>query len=64
LTKRALDAAWGNDLDTQLDLERDLQREASRSPNYARRRARVPRQASTALYRRQTLTGGMTDPPK
>jgi 2-(1,2-epoxy-1,2-dihydrophenyl)acetyl-CoA isomerase len=35
LTKRALDAAWGNDLDTQLDLERDLQREASLSPDYA-----------------------------
>jgi 2-(1,2-epoxy-1,2-dihydrophenyl)acetyl-CoA isomerase len=35
LTKRALDAAWSNDLDTQLDLERDLQREASLSPDYA-----------------------------
>jgi len=34
-TRRALDAAWSNDLDTQLDLERDLQREASRSPDYA-----------------------------
>jgi len=35
LTKRALDAAWSNDLDKQLDLERDLQREASLSPDYA-----------------------------
>ena len=34
LTKRALDAAWSNDLDAQLDLERDLQREASLSPDY------------------------------
>lgn len=35
LTKRALDAAWTNDLSAQLDLERDLQREASLSPDYA-----------------------------
>jgi 2-(1,2-epoxy-1,2-dihydrophenyl)acetyl-CoA isomerase len=35
LTKRALDAAWSNDLSTQLDLERDLQREASLTPDYA-----------------------------
>lgn len=35
LTKRALDAAWSNDLDAQLDLERDLQHEASLSPDYA-----------------------------
>lgn len=33
--KRALDAAEGNDLDTQLDLERDLQCEAARTPDYA-----------------------------
>lgn len=35
LTKRALDAAWTNDLSAQLDLERDLQREASLTPDYA-----------------------------
>jgi 2-(1,2-epoxy-1,2-dihydrophenyl)acetyl-CoA isomerase len=35
LTKRALDAAWENDLDTQLDLERELQRDASLTPDYA-----------------------------
>jgi 2-(1,2-epoxy-1,2-dihydrophenyl)acetyl-CoA isomerase len=35
LTKRALDAAWSNDLPAQLDLERDLQREASKTPDYA-----------------------------
>ncbi len=35
LTKRALDAAWSNDLSTQLDLERDFQREASLTPDYA-----------------------------
>jgi len=35
LIKRALDAAWDNDLSAQLDLERDLQREASLSPDYA-----------------------------
>lgn len=35
LTKRALDAAWSNDLDAQLDLECDLQRDASQSPDYA-----------------------------
>jgi 2-(1,2-epoxy-1,2-dihydrophenyl)acetyl-CoA isomerase len=35
LTKRALDASWGNDLSTQLDLERDFQREASLTPDYA-----------------------------
>jgi 2-(1,2-epoxy-1,2-dihydrophenyl)acetyl-CoA isomerase len=35
LIKRALDAAWENDLDTQLDLEREFQREASLSPDYA-----------------------------
>jgi 2-(1,2-epoxy-1,2-dihydrophenyl)acetyl-CoA isomerase len=34
LIKRALDAAWMNDLNTQLDLERDLQREASLTPDY------------------------------
>jgi 2-(1,2-epoxy-1,2-dihydrophenyl)acetyl-CoA isomerase len=35
LIKRALDASWSNDLDTQLDLERELQREASLTPDYA-----------------------------
>jgi len=35
LTKRALDAAETNDLDTQLDVERDLQAEAGRTPDYA-----------------------------
>jgi 2-(1,2-epoxy-1,2-dihydrophenyl)acetyl-CoA isomerase len=35
LVKRALDAAWSNDLSTQLDLERDLQRQASQHPDYA-----------------------------
>jgi 2-(1,2-epoxy-1,2-dihydrophenyl)acetyl-CoA isomerase len=35
LTKRALDAAWENDLDAQLDLERELQRDASLTPDYA-----------------------------
>lgn len=35
LIKRALDAAPGNDLDTQLDLERDLQVEAAASPDHA-----------------------------
>jgi 2-(1,2-epoxy-1,2-dihydrophenyl)acetyl-CoA isomerase len=35
LIKRALDAAWSNDLAAQLDLERDLQREASLTPDYA-----------------------------
>jgi 2-(1,2-epoxy-1,2-dihydrophenyl)acetyl-CoA isomerase len=35
LTKRALDAAETNDLDTQLDLERDLQNEAGHTPDYA-----------------------------
>jgi 2-(1,2-epoxy-1,2-dihydrophenyl)acetyl-CoA isomerase len=35
LIKRALDAAWENDLDTQLDLEREMQREASLTPDYA-----------------------------
>jgi len=35
LIKRALDAAWDNDLDTQLDLEREFQREASLTPDYA-----------------------------
>ena len=35
LIKRALDAAWSNDLSAQLDLERDLQREASLHPDYA-----------------------------
>src|SRR5438046_6281761 len=35
LIKRALDEAWGNDLDAQLDLERESQREASLSPDYA-----------------------------
>jgi 2-(1,2-epoxy-1,2-dihydrophenyl)acetyl-CoA isomerase len=32
--KRALNASWANDLDTQLDLERDLQRECGRSHDY------------------------------
>jgi 2-(1,2-epoxy-1,2-dihydrophenyl)acetyl-CoA isomerase len=35
LIKRALDAAWDNDLDSQLDLEREFQREASLTPDYA-----------------------------
>ena len=35
LTKRALDASFGNSLDAQLDLERDLQREAGRTQDYA-----------------------------
>jgi 2-(1,2-epoxy-1,2-dihydrophenyl)acetyl-CoA isomerase len=35
LTKRALDAAETNTLDTQLDLERDLQDEAGQTPDYA-----------------------------
>jgi 2-(1,2-epoxy-1,2-dihydrophenyl)acetyl-CoA isomerase len=35
LIKRALDASWENDLDTQLDLEREFQREASLTPDYA-----------------------------
>jgi len=35
LTKRALEASWGNSLDRQLDLERDLQGEAGRTPDYA-----------------------------
>lgn len=35
LTKRALQAAAVNTLDTQLNLERDLQREAGHSPDYA-----------------------------
>ena len=35
LIKRALDAAPGNDRDTQLDLERDLQVEAAASPDHA-----------------------------
>jgi 2-(1,2-epoxy-1,2-dihydrophenyl)acetyl-CoA isomerase len=35
LTKRALDAAETNTLDTQLDLERDLQDEAGHTPDYA-----------------------------
>jgi 2-(1,2-epoxy-1,2-dihydrophenyl)acetyl-CoA isomerase len=35
LTKRALDAAEANDLDTQLDVERDLQDEAGHTPDYA-----------------------------
>jgi len=35
LIKRALDEAWGNDLDAQLDLERESQREASLTPDYA-----------------------------
>jgi 2-(1,2-epoxy-1,2-dihydrophenyl)acetyl-CoA isomerase len=34
LIKRALDAAWSNDLSAQLDLERDLQCEASQTPDY------------------------------
>ncbi|HET8727504.1 MAG TPA: 2-(1,2-epoxy-1,2-dihydrophenyl)acetyl-CoA isomerase PaaG [Alphaproteobacteria bacterium] len=34
LTKRALAASAGNDLDCQLDLERDLQREAGRTDDY------------------------------
>jgi 2-(1,2-epoxy-1,2-dihydrophenyl)acetyl-CoA isomerase len=35
LTKRALDAAWNNDLPTQLNLERDFQREAGGTADYA-----------------------------
>ena len=35
LTKRALDAAEGNDLAAQLDLERRLQSEAGSHPDYA-----------------------------
>ncbi|KTQ96309.1 enoyl-CoA hydratase [Aureimonas ureilytica] len=35
LTKQAIQAAAGNDLDAQLDLERDLQREAGRTADYA-----------------------------
>ena len=35
LIKRALDAAWDNDLEAQLELERELQREASLNPDYA-----------------------------
>lgn len=35
LTKRAIQAAAGQELDAQLDLERDLQREAGRTPDYA-----------------------------
>jgi 2-(1,2-epoxy-1,2-dihydrophenyl)acetyl-CoA isomerase len=35
LTKRALDAAWNNDLTTQLNLERDFQREAGGTADYA-----------------------------
>lgn len=34
LTKQALNASAGQDLDAQLDLERDLQREAGRTPDY------------------------------
>ncbi|MFG1332291.1 2-(1,2-epoxy-1,2-dihydrophenyl)acetyl-CoA isomerase PaaG [Xanthobacter autotrophicus] len=34
LTKQALNASAGHDLDAQLDLERDLQREAGRTPDY------------------------------
>jgi len=33
--KSALDAAWENDLSTQLDLERDLQHAASLTADYA-----------------------------
>ncbi len=32
--KKALQASWQNDLDTQLDLERDMQRELGRSDDY------------------------------
>jgi 2-(1,2-epoxy-1,2-dihydrophenyl)acetyl-CoA isomerase len=35
LTKRAIQAAAGQELDAHLDLERDLQREAGRTPDYA-----------------------------
>ncbi len=35
LTKHAIQAAGGQDLDASLDLERDLQRKAGRSPDYA-----------------------------
>ena len=35
LIKRALDAAWDNDLEAQLELEREFQREASLTPDYA-----------------------------
>jgi 2-(1,2-epoxy-1,2-dihydrophenyl)acetyl-CoA isomerase len=34
LIKRALNAAWSNDLDRQLDLEAELQREAGRTADY------------------------------
>jgi 2-(1,2-epoxy-1,2-dihydrophenyl)acetyl-CoA isomerase len=35
LTKRALNASLGNDLDTQLELEAELQREAGRTRDFA-----------------------------
>ena len=35
MTKRAIHAAFSNNLDQQLDLERDLQREAGRLSDYA-----------------------------
>ena len=35
LIKRALDAAWDNDLEAQLELECEFQREASLTPDYA-----------------------------
>jgi 2-(1,2-epoxy-1,2-dihydrophenyl)acetyl-CoA isomerase len=35
LTKRALDASVGNDLDAQLQLEYELQKLAGASPDYA-----------------------------
>jgi len=35
LIKRALDASWDNDLESQLELERELQRQASLTPDYA-----------------------------
>jgi len=35
LIKRALDASWDNDLESQLELERELQHQASLTPDYA-----------------------------
>ena len=43
LTKRALDASDGNELDDQLDLERDLQLEAAETPDHAEGAARLSR---------------------
>jgi 2-(1,2-epoxy-1,2-dihydrophenyl)acetyl-CoA isomerase len=53
LTKRALDAAETNDLDTQLDLERDLQNEAGHTPDYAEGvRAFIEKRAANFTGRR------------